>query len=370
MQKSVSIIVISLFLVSGLFAQASNYFPPALGKVWTFKQIPLDTLDNPVDSLITYSMDSLAAEGVYHGLNAKHILSKTGLLQTIQMQPYTDTNYVNLNGSVGSVFFRVPSIEALIGQFDTTGYGQYIATLLEFYSLLKRFENWYGMYDFQRTVNQEYLIFQFDTTVTINNNTIPLRFDLKEKRLNDEIIFTDYGAFDCKKFQENITISYTTQIFPPPFPPLVIPIFTEVTYVWFALNEWEIRRETPANRIDLTLLGYGSFAIPGRIREIVLPISSVEDEELQPLAFGLKQNYPNPFNPSTVISYQLPVEARVTLEVFNITGEKVSTLINGEMNAAGYHSLEFKATALPSGVYFCELRAGDFRSIKKLLLVK
>jgi len=98
--------------------------------------------------------------------------------------------------------------------------------------------------------------------------------------------------------------------------------------------------------------------------------SEAEAETGLPVSFALNQNYPNPFNPVTVISYQLPADARVTLEIFNIAGEKVSTLLSGEMKPAGYYSLEFRAGALPNGVYFYRLIAGDYVKTKKLVLMK
>ncbi|MHC1737927.1 MAG: T9SS type A sorting domain-containing protein [Ignavibacteriaceae bacterium] len=90
-----------------------------------------------------------------------------------------------------------------------------------------------------------------------------------------------------------------------------------------------------------------------------------------PTEFTLSQNYPNPFNPSTVVSYQLPVMSFVTLELFAVTGEKVGTLVNGEQEA-GYYNFELNSTKfnLSSGIYFYRLRAGEFVSTKKLILLK
>jgi hypothetical protein len=93
------------------------------------------------------------------------------------------------------------------------------------------------------------------------------------------------------------------------------------------------------------------------------------DVEL-PLTYSLEQNHPNPFNPSTVINYQLANTGFVSLKVYDITGKEVAVLVNKEMKA-GKHSIEFNAAnTLASGTYFYELRAGDFVSIKKLMLMK
>jgi hypothetical protein len=85
--------------------------------------------------------------------------------------------------------------------------------------------------------------------------------------------------------------------------------------------------------------------------------------------FMLEQNYPNPFNPSTVISYQLPVTNNVTLKVFDVLGNEIATLVNEE-KTAGEYEVEFNAMGLPSGIYFYQLKAGDFIQTKKMILLK
>jgi len=85
--------------------------------------------------------------------------------------------------------------------------------------------------------------------------------------------------------------------------------------------------------------------------------------------YTLGQNYPNPFNPSTTITFGVPVKANVILKVFNSLGEEISQLVNGEKPAGKYEVL-FNASNLPSGVYFYQLRAGDYVDIKKMILLK
>ncbi len=87
----------------------------------------------------------------------------------------------------------------------------------------------------------------------------------------------------------------------------------------------------------------------------------------------LEQNYPNPFNPSTVIRYQLSVISNVTLKVYDILGNEIATLVNEE-KPAGQYEVEFNLPAgrqgLSSGIYFYSLKAGDFVSTKKMILLK
>ncbi|MCB9509105.1 MAG: T9SS type A sorting domain-containing protein [Deferribacteres bacterium] len=96
--------------------------------------------------------------------------------------------------------------------------------------------------------------------------------------------------------------------------------------------------------------------------------------EVVPTVYDLSQNYPNPFNPTTVIRYQLPASAEVKLSIYNTAGQLVRTLVNGEM-PAGTHSIVWDATdnsgqRVASGVYLYLLRAGEFTSQKKLILMK
>jgi hypothetical protein len=85
--------------------------------------------------------------------------------------------------------------------------------------------------------------------------------------------------------------------------------------------------------------------------------------------FSLAQNYPNPFNPSTTISFNVQKRAKVTLNVFNTVGQKVATLLNGEINP-GAHEVEFSGNDLTSGVYFYQLTVDNFKRIKKMVLMK
>ncbi|MFA7331185.1 MAG: T9SS type A sorting domain-containing protein [Candidatus Delongbacteria bacterium] len=88
-----------------------------------------------------------------------------------------------------------------------------------------------------------------------------------------------------------------------------------------------------------------------------------------PRAYALSQNYPNPFNPSTTINFALPQAGQVKLSVYNMLGNVVATLVNGQ-KAAGNYSVKFDGSQLASGVYFYKLEAAGFSDLKKMILVK
>ena len=97
-------------------------------------------------------------------------------------------------------------------------------------------------------------------------------------------------------------------------------------------------------------------------------------EVFPPAVFTLEQNYPNPFNPSTTINFRLAVDSKVSLKVFDVLGQEVATLLNGNI-AAGSHTVNLNASALNSGVYLYKIEATgiegtNFTSVKKMILTK
>lgn len=98
--------------------------------------------------------------------------------------------------------------------------------------------------------------------------------------------------------------------------------------------------------------------------------TSVGSRNELPQAFQLFQNYPNPFNPSTNIQFDLINSSRVTLKVFNVLGEEVATLVNGQALNAGTHTISFDGSQLSSGVYMYRLEANGVTSTRKMVLMK
>lgn len=88
-----------------------------------------------------------------------------------------------------------------------------------------------------------------------------------------------------------------------------------------------------------------------------------------PIDFKLAQNYPNPFNPETRINFQIPMASTVKIEIYDMLGNIVKTLVD-ERKEAGYYSVMFSDASLPSGTYFYKIEAGKFRQVKKMVLIK
>jgi hypothetical protein len=100
--------------------------------------------------------------------------------------------------------------------------------------------------------------------------------------------------------------------------------------------------------------------------------TSVAPAKELPMNYELRQNYPNPFNPSTIISYSLPEEAKVKIEIYNLLGQKVAALVDG-VELAGIHSVTWDAHNFSGGIYFYRIIAvGEktFEKTQKLVLIR
>jgi predicted GH43/DUF377 family glycosyl hydrolase len=93
------------------------------------------------------------------------------------------------------------------------------------------------------------------------------------------------------------------------------------------------------------------------------------DNSIIPEGYSLDQNYPNPFNPSTTIEFSLPKSEFVELKVYNILGKKAATLVANKLNQ-GNHTYTFDGKNLASGIYYYQLTAGDYREVKKMIILK
>ena len=98
-------------------------------------------------------------------------------------------------------------------------------------------------------------------------------------------------------------------------------------------------------------------------------VSVYENPREIPSKFDLLQNYPNPFNPSTTIKYTIPIRCHVEIQLFDILGREMKTLVN-DLKEPGMYEILFNANNLSSGVYFYRIQAGDYTTTKKFILIK
>ncbi len=97
--------------------------------------------------------------------------------------------------------------------------------------------------------------------------------------------------------------------------------------------------------------------------------TGIEEIKATPVEYALNQNYPNPYNPSTEISFSLAQSSFVNMEIYNSLGQKVATLLNKRINP-GQHKVKFNASNLSNGIYYYKLTAGQFQSVKKMILLQ
>jgi hypothetical protein len=142
------------------------------------------------------------------------------------------------------------------------------------------------------------------------------------------------------------------------------------------LNGIEYPFKIKINNIDLRLQDVSGEEINVIVRsgeEITINNTAIKklkvSEEIIPANYSLEQNYPNPFNPITTIKFSLPQPGNVNLKIFNMLGEEVVTLVNSFLEA-GFHTVDFDASEFKGGFYIYRLETGEFREVKKMILLK
>jgi hypothetical protein len=127
-------------------------------------------------------------------------------------------------------------------------------------------------------------------------------------------------------------------------------------------------------RIMITQLSAGCWASFWEFRVLASPLGGIEKDNEIPREMELEQNYPNPFNPKTTVKYAMARDTKVTIQIYNLLGQRIRTLIDSDQTA-GYKSIDWDGAnndgiAVCSGVYFYQMKAEDFVSTKKMLLLK
>jgi len=148
------------------------------------------------------------------------------------------------------------------------------------------------------------------------------------------------------------------------------PTWEGVPSNWAEIQGYPVPENLKYSNTELHTAGTDGKAL-GDLNWFPEQISAVNDIPNQvPTGFSLSQNYPNPFNPTTTLSFTLPRTSKVTLEVFNLLGQKVATVIDDNIKA-GAHSYTFDAAHLASGVYFYTINVeNEFFHSRKMVLLK
>ncbi len=158
-----------------------------------------------------------------------------------------------------------------------------------------------------------------------------------------------------------------------------LQFYAASTYTYFSIPMFYLNDETPDTCIiSITIADNNGPVNEGSVfyiddLSLSTTATSVNDNR-QPLTFELNQNYPNPFNPSTIITFQIPFEEMVTLNIYNSLGQNIKTLISDFRNAGNYkiawNGKNNFGIDVPSGIYFYRLQAGNFEVSKKMILLK
>jgi DNA/RNA endonuclease YhcR with UshA esterase domain len=199
---------------------------------------------------------------------------------------------------------------------------------------------------------------------------------------------------------------YNTDFLPPNSLPVELTSFTATANLNTVLLDWntatevnnhgfEIQRSTGNGFVTVAFVqGHGTTTQPQnysyldqnvepghyfyRLKQMdfqgTFMYSTETSVDVYPATYSIEQNYPNPFNPSTIINFNLKIDSRVTLSVYNILGQKVTQLVNGNLTA-GNHQVNFDASRLSSGIYLYRIQAtgidgSKFSAVKKMMLTK
>ena len=128
-------------------------------------------------------------------------------------------------------------------------------------------------------------------------------------------------------------------------------------------DNWVLINQSTGEEYSLT--NSGTIDLVGDVTGFTL----MKEGALLPIQYTLAQNYPNPFNPVTSISYSVPSEGSISLKVFDLLGEEVAAIVEGE-HQSGNYTVQFDGSQLSSGVYFYKLTSRDYTLTKKLILMK
>lgn len=207
------------------------------------------------------------------------------------------------------------------------------------------------------------------STGIINNQTLTT-----PENINNEPLPVELSSFTAKMYDEDkVKLNWKTQ--------------TEVNNYGFDIErqaisgEWEkvgfVNGNGNSNSpkeysyVDNNLIGGSKFLY--RLKQVdndgQFTYTDAVEVEVVPNDYDLSQNYPNPFNPSTTIKFSVPKQTQLKINIYNMLGELIETISNGTYEA-GYYTVSFNASNLPSGMYIYRIESSDFVQVRKMVLIK
>ncbi len=353
-QKKIAarILVIASLCISLASAQtASDYFPSHAGNVWRYQRFSLDTLQNPIITSKTIVSDSLAGTLQVKGLQSYILLS----------QSKSDTTFVNVQGSSIEEFVTgYPHITSML-QVDSLGLG-FVWDYLDWYPYMK--------FDLTQGVSDT-LLYIKNKTVAFQGHALTLVIYVTTTRLPDTSVTVPAGMYVTTPFQIALFVNIPKS--QPPFGHYEVPLFKLVDTIFIAKNNWLVKEIQPSTFYPLNndpSYQVATTQLPGFVRLLEsASLTSVPLRTSVPREFTLEQNFPNPFNPATHLRFTIGNRQFVSLKVFDVLGEEITTLVNDQLSAGAY-DLTFDGDHLPSGVYFYRLTADGMVQTKKMILQK
>ena len=208
-------------------------------------------------------------------------------------------------------------------------------------------------------------------TVQFQGHPLTLIIYVTTTRLPDTSITVPAGTYLTTPFRDTLFVNLPKSV--PPFGHIEVPLF-QLVYTWYiSKGHWLVEELQPSTYYPLNndpLYNVAKTQLPGFVRVLEsASITSVRDDAVTPHQFTLEQNFPNPFNPTTDLRFSIADLRFVTLKVFDVLGQEVATLVNGQLPAGSY-DVKFDARSLSSGVYFYRLSAGGMVQTKKMILKK
>jgi len=192
-----------------------------------------------------------------------------------------------------------------------------------------------------------------------------LKLSLKVPAINDTIIF----RLSSSNGNLDYYLSKEAGLFDGNWQQLELPLKNWVASPGFVANSVLVFSIMTAHGMPGLVIYLADIWLGTPPASLITIISDDANENSLPTEYRLEQNYPNPFNAITAIRYALPKSGFVTLQVYNMLGQKAATLVD-EQKASGFYTVKFNTESLASGVYFYRLQAGSEVLTKRLLLIK